>query len=94
MRTQAVMGLLVGLIALPVYAAKPQIQWNEEYDFDAIETFQWQATPNSSLEERNPFMHSRIVAAIEYEITSGGFGRFQTRIVPSAPAEATCGSFG
>ena len=77
MRTQAVTVLLAGLIALPAYAAKPQIQWNDQYDFDAIETFQWQATPESSLEERNPFMHSRIVAAVEYEITSGGLTEVQ-----------------
>ncbi len=54
------------------YAQKPQIQWNEEYDFEAMETFQWQVTPESSLENVNPFMHSRIIAAIEYELTAGG----------------------
>lgn len=54
------------------YAQKPQIQWNEAYDWDSVETFAWQDTPESSLEEANPFMHSRIVAAIEFELTEGG----------------------
>ena len=54
------------------YAQKPQIQWNEAYDWDSVETFAWQSTPDSSLEEANPFMHSRVIAAIEFELTSGG----------------------
>ena len=54
------------------YAQKPQIQWNEAYDWDSVETFAWQSTPDSSLEEANPFMHSRVIAAIEFELTEGG----------------------
>ena len=72
MKLQTLTLCLGGLVALPALAAKPQIQWNPDYDFDAIETFAWQDTPESSLEERDPFMHSRIVAAIEYELTGGG----------------------
>lgn len=60
------------LIAASAHAARPQIQWNEEYDFDSVETFQWQETSESSLEERNPFLHSRILTAIEYELAASG----------------------
>ena len=64
--------LLVSFAASSAYAQRPQIQWNEAYDWESVETFAWQSTPESSLEEANPFMHSRIIAAIEYELTSGG----------------------
>ena len=72
MRSLQAVIILAVLATSSAYAKKPQIQWNEEYDFETIETFQWQTTADSSLEERNPFMHSRIIAAIEYELTGSG----------------------
>jgi hypothetical protein len=71
MRTYALTIALVALAAAPAYAAKPQIQWDESYDFSTIKTFQWDPTPDS-LAKTNPFMHSRVVAAIEYELTATG----------------------
>ena len=53
-------------------AQKPQIQWNNNYDFDAVQTFAWQDTPETSLEERNPFMHSLIKNTIEAELATSG----------------------
>jgi hypothetical protein len=64
--------LLSALIALPAYAAKPQIQWNKTYDFAKVKTFKWQAPASPSLAETNPFMHKFIEDAIEQELTKVG----------------------
>ena len=64
--------IVVPMFALPAYAQKPQIQWNSDYDFDAIQTFQWQLTPDTDLEKSEPFLHSRIKNAIEYQLTAAG----------------------
>lgn len=57
----------------PALAQKPQIQWDPDYDFDAVETFAWQSTPETSLENVDPFMHSRVVTAIEYRLAAAGW---------------------
>jgi hypothetical protein len=59
-------------LAFSAQAQKPQIQWNNSYDFDAVQTFAWQDTPETSLEERNPFMHSLIKNTIEAELATSG----------------------
>jgi hypothetical protein len=74
----AIVLALTALLASPVHAAKPQIQWDEAYDFATIKTFQWKSSSNSSLEQRNPFLHSRVVAAIEYELTGTGLTEVQS----------------
>jgi hypothetical protein len=68
---------LAALAAAPAFAAKPQIQWDEAYDFSTIKTFQWDPNPDSQLQTTNPFMHSRVVAAIEYELTASGLTEVQ-----------------
>jgi len=60
--------LILGTVALSAQAQKPQIQWNSKYDFDAVNTFAWQDTPDTSLETQNPFMHSLIKNTIEAEL--------------------------
>lgn len=64
--------LVLGTIAFSAQAQKPQIQWNNNYNFDAVNTFAWQDTPDTSLEERNPFMHSLIKNSIEAELATSG----------------------
>lgn len=66
---------LIGLMAVsgPALAQKPQIQWDPDYDFDAVETFAWQSTPETSLENVDPFMHSRVVTSIEYRLAAAGW---------------------
>ena len=64
--------LVLSAIALSAQAQKPQIQWNNMYDFDAVQTFGWQDTPETSLEDRNPFMHSLIKNSIEAELATSG----------------------
>lgn len=69
--------LLAIILSAPALAAKPQIQWDPAYDFAAVGTFQWQTPPESSLADSDPFLHSRIVNAIEYELTQYGLTEVQ-----------------
>jgi hypothetical protein len=64
--------LVLSTLALSAHAQKPRIQWNNQYDFAAVETFAWQQTPETSLEGRNPFMHSLIKNTIEAELAESG----------------------
>jgi len=70
--------LIAGFIALPAFAAKPQIQWNPNYDHSSIKTFQWQAPKGPSLESSDPFLHRAIVAAIESELSASGLTEVQS----------------
>lgn len=63
---------LLALAALPALAQKPQIQWNDEYDFDAVETFQWQAIDEAQMGSANPFMHSLIKNLLEQQLATSG----------------------
>jgi opacity protein-like surface antigen len=63
--------LLLGTFALSAQAQKPAIQWNQQYDFAAVDTFSWQKT-DDTLESRNPFMHSLIKNTIEAELAESG----------------------
>jgi hypothetical protein len=60
------------LAASPVYAQKPQIQWDKKFDFSKVETFKWQAPSSPSLADSNPFMHKFIESAIETELQKAG----------------------
>src|SRR5690348_17091865 len=64
--------LVLSTLALSAQAQKPQIQWNNKYAFDAVNTFAWQDTPDTSLEGQNPFMHSLIKNTIEAELATSG----------------------
>jgi hypothetical protein len=58
-------------LSFSAHAQKPRIQWNNQYAFDEVETFAWQAT-DSSLQEQNPFMHSLIKNTLEAELATSG----------------------
>jgi len=69
-RLIAITGLFA---ALPALAAKPQIQWNSDYDFASIDSFAWKDSPAAmSLAQAEPFLHAHIENAIEFELTSSG----------------------
>ena len=68
------------LMAAPAFAQKVYIDYDKEYDFDSPETFSWAKTSETSVEDANPLMHSRIVNAIEHYLTMG-----QLREVESDP---------
>jgi hypothetical protein len=63
---------LAVLAASPVYAQKPQIQWDKEFDFSKVKTFKWQPPSSPSLADSNPFMHKFIESAIETELQKAG----------------------
>jgi hypothetical protein len=63
---------LLAVAALPALAQKPQIQWNDEYDFGAVETFQWQEIDAAQMNTANPFMHSLIKNTLEQELATSG----------------------
>jgi hypothetical protein len=77
MKTYNAIVVLAAFLAMPAHAAKPQIQWDQAYDFPSIRSFQWDPNPESSLEQGNPFMHSRVVSAIEYELAATGLTEVQ-----------------
>jgi uncharacterized protein DUF4136 len=60
------------LVASPVHAQKPQIQWDKDYDFSKVKTFQWQQPSAPSLADENPFMHKFIAQSIETELRNAG----------------------
>jgi hypothetical protein len=71
--------VVLAFVATPIAeAAKPQIQWDSAYDFSRIRTFQWSPGAESTLEQRNPFMHSRVVSAIDYELCATGLTEVET----------------
>lgn len=70
--------LAASAITLSAHAVKPQIQWNSEYAFQNVKTFAWQETPETSLERRNPFMHSLIKNTIEGELAASGLTQVES----------------
>lgn len=63
---------LAALVASPVYAQKPQIQWDKDFDFTKVKTFKWQQPASPSLADTNPFMHKFIESEIEKELQNVG----------------------
>lgn len=72
MKTKLFFVVVLAAFAASANAQRPQIQWDPQFDWDSIQTFGWQSTPETSLEESNPFMHSRVMTAIEYQFASAG----------------------
>jgi hypothetical protein len=72
----SVRGTMILLAALAVapaaFAAKPNIQWNKDYDFSHIKTYAWQDPTAPSLAQSNPFMHKFIQDEIEKRLTASG----------------------
>jgi hypothetical protein len=66
------LGLLIvlGLAATPAFAQKVHIDYAHDFDFDAVETFQYVDTEESNTS--NPMMGDRIVAMIKKELREGG----------------------
>ena len=70
--TFVLMLTLLTLVALPVAAQKVYIDYDEDADFGSYETFAWVPTPEVSLKDSSPLMHSRLKNNIEYQLTTGG----------------------
>lgn len=70
-RLTALLVLMLALAVAPAFAQKVYIDYDKEYDRD-IKTFAWAKTPETSVEDANPLLHSRIVNSIEHVLTTGG----------------------
>ena len=64
--------VLTVFCALPGLAQKVYIDYDETADFSSYKTFAWVKTPEVSIQDGSPLMHSRIKNAIEYQLTTGG----------------------
>ena len=73
LRLAEVLALGALVVASPVYAQKPQIQWDKEFDFSKVKTFKWQPPSAPSLADSDPIMHRFIESAIEKELQNVGF---------------------
>ena len=73
MRGPTALILLGVFVCAPAVAAKPQIQWDQEYDFSKVKTFMWKDTAGESLAQSQPFLHSHIINAIEYQLSNVGW---------------------
>jgi hypothetical protein len=71
-RIRLAAALTLVLAAVPALAQKPQIQWNDEYNFDQVETFQWQSIDEAQMATANPFMHSLIKNLLAAELATSG----------------------
>lgn len=80
---RATMVLLAALMLAPAaYAAKPNIQWNQDYDFSHVKTYAWQDPTAPSLAQSNPFMHKFLQEQIEKRLTAAGLTKAAAGAAP------------
>ncbi len=80
---RATLVLLATLVVAPAaFAAKPNIQWNKDYDFSHIKTFAWQDPTAPSLAQSNPFMHKFIQDEIEKRLSAAGLTKAAAGAAP------------
>lgn len=69
MKSRLIPVVLTLLLAGPAAAQRVGIDYDPDYDFDSIETFQWRESKQPA---KNPLTAQRIVSAIDYQITMKG----------------------
>ena len=72
MKSRLLLALILILAVTPAFAAKAFIDHDKNYDFSSIKTFAWFTTPDTSLEDGNPLLHTRIVNSIEHHLSMAG----------------------
>ena len=72
MKFRAILVLAVFLMAAPAFAQKVFIDYDHEYDFKKIKTFEWKKG-SDSLEKTDPLLDSRLVNGIQYYLTQTGW---------------------
>ncbi len=74
-----VVALVIAFVAaVPAMAQKVYIDYDPNYDSSKAKTFAWTFTPETSLAELSPFLHSRIVNAIAYQLTTANLRQVDT----------------
>lgn len=59
-------------IATPAAAQKSYVDYDRTVDMKSYKSYAWASTPDISIYDDNPLMHSRIKNAIEYYLGQGG----------------------
>ncbi len=72
MKCRIVSALLLALAMSPAFAAKVYVDYDQNFDAHDVKTFEWQTTPETSLEQRAPMLHKRIVGAVQLYLTAAG----------------------
>ncbi len=69
MKTILATGLMILLLAVPGFAQKVNIDYDEEADFTDLQTYAWrEGTPIP-----NQLMHQRVIAAVDYHLSMKGY---------------------
>ena len=69
MKTIVVTGLAILLLAVPSFAQKVNIDYDEEADFTVLQTYAWhEGTPIP-----NALMDQRVIAAVDYHLSMKGY---------------------
>jgi len=69
---------LAALAATPAMAQKVYVDFDKNYDFDAIKTFAYFDTKEATLADVAPMAHSRIVQMLRDRMTAGGLQEVET----------------
>ena len=78
MKSTAFLLVVLALAASPAFAQTVFIDHDTQYDHSKIKTFMWKDMEDAPLAEKNPLLHSRIVAGIEHYLTMGGIAKVKT----------------
>ena len=63
------------LLAAPSFAQKVTVDWDKDFDFDSINTYQW-VEPKEA--PANPLMQQRIQEAMQYHLAMRGVERVES----------------
>jgi hypothetical protein len=64
--------VMIACIAAPAAAQKTYVDYDRNVDMKSYKSYAWSSTPDVSIYDDNPLMHSRIKNAIEYYLGKGG----------------------
>jgi hypothetical protein len=70
-RVIAAASLTVG-VALPAFGQQVYVDYDRSMDRSAYSTFDWVPTPETSLQDVDPLLHSQVKNAIEFYLSEGG----------------------
>jgi hypothetical protein len=72
MRRAPVVAIALVLVASAGFGQQVYVDFDRDADFASYASFDWAPTPETSLEERAPLIHSQIKNGIEYHLTRAG----------------------
>ena len=63
---------VVALAAATAFGQQVYVDFDRDADFGSYASFDWAPTPETSLEDRAPLIHSQIKNGVEYHLTQAG----------------------